>query len=261
MKKLLVISFFGLLSCTKKSEPEIIIVVSANAEWKVIKSIFQKENYQPTPWGEFFETKIATTKNQVSVIFFHEGWGKTSAAGATQFAIDKWNPRYLINLGTCGGFEGKVERFDILLVNKTIVYDIREAMGDSNQAIDDYSTELDLSWLKIEERDSVKQYLLISADRDIVPQDMTELEKRYHAIAADWESASIAYTCKRNNKKVIILRGVSDIVSQSHGEAYNNEQAFRYGAEVVMKKLINQLPTWLDKIISSDENSSHENHN
>jgi len=235
-------------SCNVQRPSKIVVLISANAEWKVVKSVFPNEKYQPTPWGDFFETQIITKGGNTPVIFFHEGWGKTAAAGATQFAIDKWNPEYFINIGTCGGFGGKINRYEILLVNKTIVYDIKEAMGDSKQAIDDYSTDLDLSWLKVDPSDSVQTNLLVSADKDLVPEEISTLEENYHAIAGDWESASIAYTCKRNNKKVVILRGVTDLVNSKGGEAYGNNQVFENGTDIVMRKLIKQLPKWLDKL-------------
>ncbi|MBI3482633.1 MAG: hypothetical protein HY015_06600 [Bacteroidetes bacterium] len=235
------------MSCTEDASHKVVVLISANAEWKVVKSIFSKEDYQPTPWGEFFQTKIKSSKGEVPVIFFHEGWGKTAAAGATQFAIDKWNPECVINLGTCGGFEGKINRYDVLLVNKTIIYDIKEAMGDSKEAIDDYTTELDLSWIKVDQSDSVKQSLLVSADRDLIPNEISELREKYNAIAGDWESGSIAYACKRNHKRLIILRGVTDLVNAKTGEAYGNTQVFQDGTDIVMKKLIKQLPHWLDK--------------
>ncbi len=247
MKKFSFLFLLGLFACTKNTSPKIIILISANAEWKVVKSVFSNENYQPTPWGEYFQVEIESSKGKTPVIFFQEGCGKTAAAGATQFAIDKWNPEYFINLGTCGGFEGKINRYDIVLVNKTIIYDIKEAMGDSKEAIDDYTTPIDLSWIKVDASDSVIQNLLVSADRDLVPEEIAALEKDYNAIAGDWESGSIAYTCKRNNKKVVILRGVTDLVTLTGGEAYGNNQLFESGTEVVMKKLIRQLPHWLDK--------------
>lgn len=236
------------ISCNTQRSKKIVVLISANAEWKVVKSVFPDEKFQPTPWGEFFETKIETGQGKKPVIFFHEGWGKTAAAGATQFAIDKWDPEYLINIGTCGGFEGRINRYETLLINKTIVYDIKEAMGDSKQAIDDYSTDVDLSWLRFEPNDSVKASLLVSADRDLVPEEISMLEENYNAIAGDWESASIAYTCKRNDKKVLILRGVTDLVNSAKGEAYGNEHVFQNGTDIVMRKLIKQLPHWLGKL-------------
>ncbi|RPI83169.1 MAG: hypothetical protein EHM41_16570 [Chloroflexi bacterium] len=45
--------------------------------------------------------------------------GKISAAASTQYIIDRWNPDLLINLGTCGGFEGCIERGAVVLVEKT----------------------------------------------------------------------------------------------------------------------------------------------
>jgi adenosylhomocysteine nucleosidase len=51
------------------------------------------------------------------VIFLHGGWGKVSAAASTQFAIYTWHPRIVINLGTCGGFEGEIARGEIILVD------------------------------------------------------------------------------------------------------------------------------------------------
>jgi nucleoside phosphorylase len=44
--------------------------------------------------------------------------------------------------------------------------------------------------------------------------------------------------CKRNNKKLLAFRGVSDLVGPAGGEAYGNAQVFVSGTEVVMKKLV-----------------------
>lgn len=56
----------------------------------------------------------------------------------------------IVNLGTCGGFRGEIERGEILLVERTIVYDIVEQMTDPEAAIAQYTTDLDLSWLGAE---------------------------------------------------------------------------------------------------------------
>jgi adenosylhomocysteine nucleosidase len=166
----------ALVACSPEPiQKDTIILISANAEWRVVKSLYPNEKFQTTPWGEYFETEIMTRKGNAPVIFFHEGWGKVAAAGATQYAIDRWNPELMINLGTCGGFEGSVNRFDVLLINKTVIYDIKEAMGDSKEAIQDYSTEIDLSWISIP--DTIRKTLLVSADRDLVPEEIVMLKQ------------------------------------------------------------------------------------
>src|SRR5688572_8988211 len=101
-----------IIACqSKNSKSKIVVLISANAEWRVVKALYPNENYQTTPWGEYFVLDMTTAKGNTPVIFFHEGWGKVAAAGATQYAIDRWNPEVFINLGTCGGFEGSVNRF------------------------------------------------------------------------------------------------------------------------------------------------------
>lgn len=226
-------------SCIEKNKYA--VLVSANMEWKAVKRIYPDEHYQQSVWGEYFHKKM----NGQKVLFFHEGWGKVAAAAATQYVIDSYNPDILINLGTCGGFEGAIDRYDIILANKTIIYDIKEAMGDSKEAIDDYTTDINLSWLG-PEFPWARKTVLVSADKDLVLNEIDYLQQHYAAVAGDWESGAIAYTAQRNHKKILILRGVSDLVSTTHGEAYEDSNLFTQRADSVMVKLLTRLPIWID---------------
>jgi adenosylhomocysteine nucleosidase len=228
-----------------KTAFEAVILISDNAEWKVVRSRYPRERCEPSPWGEFFQASIGESWK---VLFYHGGWGKVAAAGSTQYCIDRWKPGVLINLGTCGGFNGDVARYDVILADRTVIYDIREAMSDPQQAIADYSASIDLGWLGSVLPARVRKTVLVSADRDIVPSEIPELKRKYHAVAADWESGAIAYTCARNKQRLLILRGVSDLVgTDSGGEAYGNPQVYEDGTGVVMTRLLDQLPMWLEK--------------
>ena len=88
--------------------------------------------------------------------------------------------------------------------------------------------------------------VLISAARDLRPEDIAGLAGTYGAVAADWESGAIAYTAKRNRVPCLILRAVSDIVGRGGSDAYGNLSLFRERAAGLMKSLINGLPRWLD---------------
>ena len=229
----------------------IVVLISANAEWRAIKEILDPSEITSTPLGESFDLTLDTWH----ATFFHGGWGKISAAATTQYVIDHFEPDLLVNLGTCGGFEGRVERGTIILAERTIVYDIIEQMSDPDEAIAHYSTELDLSWLNKDGRQttndgksSVVRGLLVSADRDIVPGDIPMLVEKYGAVAADWESGAIAWVAKRNGVRCLILRGVTDLVSAGGGEAYGNIELFHENTRTVMKRLIEQLPDWLARI-------------
>lgn len=225
-----------------------VVLISANAEWQTTYDFFPHTIRQKSPFGEWFELMQGNNR----VVFLHGGWGKISAAASTQYALDRWQPRLLINLCTCGGFAGYIERGEILLVDRTLVYDIIEQMNpEPEQAIRFYSVDLDLSWLQEPYPQPVRRGLLVSADRDICSPDIPLLIEQYSAAAADWESGAIAWVASRHGLfpqgvRCLILRGVSDLVSLEGGEAYNGLEYFQTGARQVMETLLAALPAWLD---------------
>jgi adenosylhomocysteine nucleosidase len=199
------------------------------------------EREESSPYGAWFEKQLGGYQ----LIFMHGGFGKIAAAGSTQYAIDRWHPELLINLGTCGGFDGHIERDEIILVDKTIVYDIIEQMGDYDAVIKHYSTNIDLSWLNEPYPQTVRRTLLVSGDRDLLAEEVTNLNERFGAVAGDWESGAIAFVAKRNSTRLLILRGVSDLVSPTGGEAYGNLALFEAKTLNILKRLIEALPQWL----------------
>ncbi len=223
---------------------KVLVIVSANAEWRAVKSFFPDAKIETSPFGEFTDLALGT----YNLTLFHGGWGKISAAATAQYVIDHYQPDLLVNLGTCGGFEGRIERGMIILVEKTIVYDIIEQMTDGSEEIKFYTTKLDLSWLPHVLPQPVLRGLLVSGDRDIVAEDIPMLIEKYNAIAADWESGAIAWTASRNRVRLLILRGVTDLVGEGGGEAYGDYELFNQRTREIMKKLIEQLPDWLTAI-------------
>jgi adenosylhomocysteine nucleosidase len=219
---------------------KVVVIISANAEWRVIKELIPTQEITHSPFGETFEHQGLT--------FFHGGWGKISAAATTQYTIDQFNPDLLINLGTCGGFSGRIETGTIILVERTLVYDIIEQMGDSSEAIQHYASSLDLSWLPSTLPYPTQRGLLVSADRDIVVEDIPMLIEKYDAVAADWESGAIAWVAQKNHTPLLILRAVSDLVGGDGGEAYGNLDLFHQRTKTVMKTLLDQLPDWLNSV-------------
>lgn len=188
---------------------------------------------------------MTTSDRDYAVVYFHGGWGKIAAAASTQYAIDRWHPQLLVNFGTCGGFAGDVTPGTIILADFTLVYDILEQMGDPDAALAYYGTELDLTWLSKPYPLDVRRDLLLSADRDIVREDIATLRATYGAAVADWESGAIAHVAYRNGVRCLILRGVTDIVSPEAGEAYGRVELFNNRAENIMNRLLDSLPGWL----------------
>jgi adenosylhomocysteine nucleosidase len=226
--------------------PTAVILISATAEWQPVRARFPDAVIEATPYGESFAVTLSGAAGHAwPVVFFHGGWGKIDAAGGTQYAIDRWRPPLIINLGTCGGFAGDIAAGEILLVDFTLVYDIIEQMGDPDEALAHYATAIDLSWLGGPLPLPARRELLLSADRDIVAAEVADLRARFGAIAADWESGAIAHVCARNGARCLILRAVTDLVSADAGEAYGRLDLFAARAADVMVRLVDSLPGWL----------------
>jgi adenosylhomocysteine nucleosidase len=221
---------------------KIAVIISASAEWEAVRPLFPDASIQHYPYGECFSASIRDHK----VILFHSGWGKIASAAAIQYVIDAYSPDLIVNLGTCGGFEGAIEQGDVVLVEKTYVYDIVELMGDLDIKTH-YASSLDLSWLPEPYPHPVRRALIASADSDLPPEKIPFL-KSQGAIAADWESAALAWVARKNNTRLLILRAVSDMVSEQGGEAYDKIELFHQRAKRIMEDLFRQLPDWLNAV-------------
>ncbi len=237
-----VIFLFSVLAASThaKSLP-FAVLVSADTEWRAVKPLFAGASLHQSPYGEYFFADVEHER----VLFFHGGWGKVAAAGSTQYVIDQFHPARLINLGTCGVVEGRIRRFDIVAPEKAIIYDIAEAMGDSEEAIAHYTTSIKLP---VQFPVPVVTTTMYSADRDLTPQGLRDMDRRFRPVAVDWESGAIAWVAQRNHTPLLILRGVSDLVSPETGEAQGNIELFEANAARIMRSLVNDLPKWIAEL-------------
>jgi adenosylhomocysteine nucleosidase len=221
---------------------KIVVLISAIAEWEGFKLLFPGSEIEQSPYGE--STDLTLDARHLKL--YHSGWGKIASAAMMQYVIDRETPDLIVNLGTCGGLEGVVKQGDVILVERTFVYDIVELMGDLDISTY-YASSLDLSWLAEPYPHPARRGAIASADSDLQPEKIPLL-KSYGALVADWESAAFAWVAKKNKARLLILRGVSDMVSEQGGEAYNNIEIFNQRAKEIMRILFEQLPNWLNAV-------------
>jgi len=221
-----------------------VVLIAAGAEWRVVRSAKRYRSYRLRP-GLFpwFEAALSTDSgNRTKVRFLHTGCGKVCAAAATQHVIDTWHPDLVINLGTCGGFKDLTEKYEILLARRTVIYDTYEIVGRRLRRKPQHITRLPLNWLPDTRRTDFRRATLATGDQDLDPRMIPVLRKKpFSAIAADWESGAIAHVARKNGTKCLILRGVSDVV----GKRPSPEHRIREGTKIVMRKLLDALPSWL----------------
>ncbi|GAF67196.1 unnamed protein product, partial [marine sediment metagenome] len=59
---------------------------------------------------------------------------------------------------------------------------------------------------------------------------------------------SISYVCRHNNVRLVILRGVSDLVGSDGGDAYDERVVWVEAAEKIIRRLVDSLPGWLSNL-------------
>jgi adenosylhomocysteine nucleosidase len=233
--------------------PRAVVIISANIEWQALRSFFPAVTINNSPMGDWFHLELSLAGQPEPVLFFHGGWGKIAAAASTQYIIDRWSPRLLLNLATCGGFAGHIQRGEIVLAERTLVYDIIEQMTDPAEAIAHFATDIDLSWLAEPYPQPVRRTLLVSADRDLLAEEVPQLHARFGAVAGDWESGAIAWVAARHGTRCLILRGVTDLVDPAGGEAYaGNLPVFVNGTRQIFAAVLPHLPQWLERGLSGE---------
>ena len=224
-----------------------VVLICADAEWNVTLEHFASAVPAASPFGDWLVTTIEGDPLRRRVAFFHTGWGKVAAAAATQYVIDRWAPALLLNLGTCGGFQGAIETGEVLVAERTVIYDIFEQMGDASTALAHYAITIDLSWLDERQPAGARRVTLVSADRDLRAEDIARLGSEHGAVAGDWESGAIAYVATRNATRLLILRVVTDLVGPQGGEVYGAYPLFVDRARQGMSRLFHDLPAWLTR--------------
>jgi nucleoside phosphorylase len=135
----------------------------------------------------------------------------------------------------------------VILVTRTIIYDIHVEIGDPRSEIDHYIVDIEPAPPRDSLPDGVCTGAILTGDRDIIAADVPKLVEEYGALGADWESGAVAYVCKRNNTRCMIVRGVSDLVGPEGGEAYGDGNTLYEESTLhIIQKLDRQLPIWLN---------------
>ncbi len=222
----------------------IVIAVSALAEWNTAKATLKPQNIETTPLGETFvqDMKLPDGRS-VRLRWFHSGQGKTASAAAAQYIISQYRPTILFNAGTCGGFEKLTRPGDLIIGKKTLMYDLRDLMGDSAKYAQQYETVYDWQRFASLKIDSLLFGVFVTADADLDPRLMTWLETCCQATAAEWESAALGWVCRRHGVRPYVMRCVSDVVHREAGSiTYGNYSEFEKGTDFAVRRLIRHLP-------------------
>ena len=213
------------------------IQVSSENEWSSLKSFLPVTKFVTTPFGEGFTQFI----NNIECVFFKGGTSKTISAASCQYAIDKWKPQRHFIIGTAGGVANYLEEFDVVIANKTALYDFIFRMGEPYEFIaKETIVNIDNSWIDFSKLPKgTYEGFVATADMDVDYDTRIKLQA-VNVLAADWESGAVALTCHLNKIPCCIIRGISDIPENSSVESSSNQgAAYLENTPLVIKKIIN----------------------
>ncbi|MEI2664478.1 5'-methylthioadenosine/S-adenosylhomocysteine nucleosidase family protein [Rossellomorea sp. LJF3] len=188
------------------------------------------------PYGEYF----IKTVNDTELVFYSTGVRKVNGVGGNQYMISTFHLTKVIVAGTCAGIDDKFSNLDIFVPDRAVQYDctVKEIEPLIKQS---FIVDIDLSKYGNEFHTGT----IATADKAVVMwKDYLELKENEITIA-DTEAGAIAYICKKNDVKCIIIKGISDFpTDESSSDKFesNTEQISVYleNTPKVMNKIFGE---------------------
>lgn len=194
------------------------------------------------------------------VVIVQSGIGKVAAALATAILIDKFQPDYIVNTGSAGGFEQSLKVGDIVISSEVRYHDVDvTAFGyeigqlPANPAA--YIPHPDLvaaAQTGISTLDNINTLvgLITTGDTFMTADaDIAKARANFPTMAAvEMEGAAIAHTCHQFKVPFVVIRSMSDIAGK---ESPTSFEAYLETASVNSSQLvINMLNALKNKTLS-----------
>lgn len=200
---------------------------------------------------EFYQGKLAGN----DVVIVQSGIGKVAAALATALLIDHFQPDYVVNTGSAGGFDQSLKVGDVVISSELRYHDVNvTAFGyeigqlPANPAA--YIPHPDLikaAKIGVTQLNSdIKTLvgLITTGDTFMTDaDDIAKARKNFPTMAAvEMEGAAIAQTCHQFNLPFVVIRSLSDIAGK---ESPSSFEAYLETASVNSSQLVLNMLNYL----------------
>ncbi|MCI8700375.1 MAG: 5'-methylthioadenosine/adenosylhomocysteine nucleosidase [Clostridia bacterium] len=195
------------------------IIAAMEEEKNAIKNIMK--NIKENKIYELIFTE--GTINEEQCVLVESGVGKVNSSRTTQIMIDKYDIKYIINVGSAGSLVEELNIGDIVIGRKIIQHDfditafghkkgyisnIGECVLSDEKLINKFEKILK----EIDEKE-IKTKIGTIATGDIFCTETkmkNKIKEKFNADAIEMEAASIAQVCYLDKIPFIILRSISD---------------------------------------------------
>lgn len=172
-----------------------------------------------------------TLENQ-SVVLLQSGIGKVNAAMATTILHEKFEPNWVINTGSAGGFAKELDVGDIVISTEVVHHDVdatafdyeygqvpqmprtfhadKQLINKTRQALE----KIDVSYGK---------GMIATGDSFMDDEDHVALVKGKFPmmIAAEMEAAAVAQVCYQYETPFVVIRALSDIAGKQSAISFD----------------------------------------
>jgi adenosylhomocysteine nucleosidase len=198
--------------------------------------------------------------NGTEVVIVQSGIGKVAAALATALLGDKYQPEYVVNTGSAGGFEQSLKVGDIVISSELRYHDVDvTAFGyeigqlpANPAAYIPHPMLIDAAKSGIASLTDIKTLIGLITTGDTFmtkDDDIAKARVNFPTMAAvEMEGAAIAQTCHQFNVPFVVIRSMSDIAGK---ESPTSFEAYLETASVNSSQLVlNMLDALQGKTLS-----------
>lgn len=175
----------------------------------------------------------------VQVAAVCSGVCKVNAAIASQILIDIYGVNAIINAGTAGGMDTRLDILDTVICTKTVYHDVDDKilteyhpmMTSSFFCSDDLMLAMSKETIqKAENGRQVYWGRMATGEQFIDHERREEINAAYEPLSVDMESAGIAHVCYVNKIPFIAIRTITD--TADHNGVDNFDKNCRIASEI-----------------------------
>ena len=162
----------------------------------------------------------------VQTVALYSGVGKVNAAVAAQLLIDTFEATALLNVGTAGGMDPRLQVFDTVISTESAYHDMDDdILTDFHPWLLAPLFRADARMLRTaqqtaEGNPSVYFGRMATGERFIEEEGRQAIWERYAPLSVDMETAAVAHVCYVNQIPFLSIRTITDTALQSGGEAF-----------------------------------------
>ena len=179
------------------------------------------------------EISLFTGKfNEKEIVFVQSGIGKVNAAITATLLIEKFNVKEVIFSGVAGSLDARLKIGDVVIGRDIVQHDVDATafgykMGQIPQ-MKEWAFESDKDLIeKTAKINNINHQILLgrilTGDQFINKKDVKiQLGKDFDALCVDMESGAVAQVCARLGIKFLIIRSISDSITDDSGMEYTS---------------------------------------